>query len=84
MWSAWRLDGFTWAWIVWIVAFIVIETAAVRAGYRGTLTAHLRPLFLWQPWFWWAGLGLFVAIGVHIFTPSLERWILDAVGRGAP
>lgn len=84
MWHAWRLDGYTWSWIVWIAAFVVLETAAIRAGYWGTLTAHLRPLFVWQPWFWWMGVGLWTAAGVHIFAPALERWIIDTVGRGTP
>lgn len=84
MWRAWQLDGFTWAWLGWIAAFVIIETGAVRAGYRGTLTAHLRPLFLSVPWTWWAGIGLWLALGVHVFAPALERWLIAAVGRGTP
>lgn len=84
MWRAWQIDTFTAAWIVWIAAFIIVETWAVRTGYWGTLTSHLRPLFLSAPVTWWVAFGLWLWFGIHMLAPNLEAWLLDAVGRGTP
>lgn len=35
-----RPDTFTWLWIAWGAAFLVIEAAALAAGH-GTLSAHI-------------------------------------------
>lgn len=78
-WVAWRLDAFTWLWIAWLAWFVLLESAAVATGYRGTLTAHLRPLLLEHPLAWWLGVGAWCWAGVHLFAPSLERWLLGAV-----
>lgn len=84
MWRAWQLDAYTWTWIAWIVLFIVAEAMAVQDRYQHTLTAHLRPVFLSQPWTWWAGTGLVLAFWIHVFVPAFEKWFIDLVGRGAP
>jgi hypothetical protein len=45
-WEAWRLDHYTWGWIIWIAFFFIWEFYALmtRPG-TAELTAHLRPLF---------------------------------------
>lgn len=40
------MTGYTWAWIAWVVAFVLIEGAALVRARRGqpgaTLSEHLR------------------------------------------
>lgn len=85
MWRAWQLDAPTWLWIGWLTYFVALEAWAVVSEQPvHTLTYHLRPVFLSVPWTWWAGVGLWAAFGVHIFAPALERWLIDAVGKGTP
>ncbi len=79
-WKAWQLDPPTLAVWVWIVWFAVWETVALaRSDYYATFTAHLRPLFVELPLTWWIGIGLYGWLGVHIFVPALERWILEVI-----
>jgi len=83
MWRAWQLDVGTWAVIVWLGWFTVWEAwALARGSYLDTFTAHLRPVFLTAPVTWWIALGLWGWIGVHMLAPDLERWLIDAVGKG--
>ena len=85
MWRAWGLDAPTWGWIGWLAAFIALETWAITSEQPiHTLTSHLRPLFLSAPITWWIALGLWGWIGVHMLAPDLERWLIDAVGKGTP
>ena len=76
-WSVWQLDRFTVGWIVWLLFFIVWESWALANGYRGTLTAHLRPVFLSWPLSWWLAFGAWLWIGVHLLAPAAERALLD-------
>lgn len=79
-WEAWRLDGWTWAWILWLAWFAAIETAALATGSRNELTEHLRPLFLSQPVTWFLAFGLWLWIGVHLLAPTVEAAIRRTVG----
>ncbi len=76
-WDAWRLDVYTWCWIVWLLAFVVLETWSLRSGNE--LTAHLRPLFLSVPVVWWMAFGLWGWIGIHLLAPAWERALLQMV-----
>lgn len=78
-WSAWGWDGFTAAWVVWLVAFFVIEIAALWMRPGQELTAHLRPLFLTHPLAWFVTFGLWLWLGFHFLAPSLEKRILELV-----
>jgi hypothetical protein len=78
-WSSWKLDPFTWAWIIWVLWFIVWETLALIQGRDQELTAHLRPLFLSQPVAWFLTFGLWLWLGVHFLAPSLEEGLLKMV-----
>ena len=81
-WTVWQFDSlFTRAWTVWALAFLILETAAVTLGYRYTLTAHLRPLFLTWPILWFIGLGVWLWLGVHFLAPAFEGWLIDVVRR---
>lgn len=82
VWSAWRLDFFTWAWIVWIAAFVVLETWTLLQGRGQELTAHLRPLFLEHPLTWWLAFGLWVWLGFHFLAPAWESRLLDMLRGG--
>ena len=76
-WSAWKLDPATWAWIVWIVVFVIIEAwAVVSAQPQHTLTHHLRPLFTRHPLTWWLAFGFWAWLGLHFLAPRLEHRLL--------
>jgi hypothetical protein len=75
-WSAWKLDPLTWAWIVWVLAFVVLETVALWKFRGDELTAHLRPLFLSTPITWYLAFGLWLWLGVHFLAPRIERELL--------
>lgn len=79
-WQAWKLDGWTWAWIFWMVWFVGVETAALITGSKNELTEHLRPIFLSQPVVWFIAVGLWVWLGVHLLAPPLEAWLARMVG----
>jgi len=79
-WDTWQLDLFTWLWIVWIAWFAILETVTLATGSGNELTAHLRPLFLSMPLTWFLALGLWLWIGVHFLTPTIELWLSGAVG----
>ena len=81
-WDAWRLMPLTWAWIAWIVAFIVLETYALMEGRGQELTAHLRPVFLEHPLTWWLAAGAWVWLGLHFLAPAWERTLLDIMRGG--
>lgn len=44
-WEPWKLDWTTWAWIIWIAYFVVLETVTLVQGKNQELTSHLRPIF---------------------------------------
>jgi hypothetical protein len=77
-WSSWKLDVFTWAWIIWVLWFAAWETVALMQRGNQELTEHLRPLFLSQPLTLFLAFGLWLWIGVHLLVPSLEAWIIKA------
>lgn len=81
-WAAWERDLWTWAWIVWIAAFVVLETWTLWRHPGQELTAHLRPLMLSHPLTWWLALGLWLWLGVHFLAPAWERRLLDIVTGG--
>ena len=76
-WSAWRLDLFTWGWIVWILFFFVWESAALYARTGQELTEHLRPVFASQPVVWFLAVGLWLWLGVHLLAWQWEHRIVD-------
>lgn len=79
-WSAWHLDPPTWAWIVWIAWFFLVETwALITPAPLDTLTAHLRPLFVSHPLTWYLALGLWLWIGQHFLV---EGVFAPATGTG--
>ena len=73
--ESWRLDHWTWGWIIWILFFAVWEwyCLATRPGVA-ELTAHLRPLFQagggLSP-VYYIGLGVWVWLGIHFFVDGL-------------
>jgi len=73
-WGAWH--WLTVAWLVWIAAFVALETYAliVHPGYE--LTAHIRPVFVAHPLLWWLAAGLWVWLGWHFLA---WRWELAVV-----
>ena len=79
-WSAWDWSSaFTRGWAAWALVFIVLEVAAVTLGYRYTLTAHLRPVFITWPVLWFIGFGLWLWLGIHMLAPALEVWFIERV-----
>lgn len=79
--SAWALDAPTWGWIFWLGWFLALESWALATAQPvHTLTFHLHPLFLTQPITWFLGVGLWLWIGVHIFAPAVEQWLIRSVG----
>lgn len=74
-WEAWKLDHWTWGWIVWIAFFAIWEAYCLltRPG-TAELTAHLRPLFqgggLLGP-LWFVGLGIWIWLGLHFLVDGL-------------
>ena len=79
-WSAWGLDAPTWAWVAWWVWFFCWEAWAIMSGQPShTLTFHLRPLFIEHPVTWFLAFGLWMWLGVHMLTPSLEQWLIEVV-----
>lgn len=81
-WSAWDWNGWTWAWVLWIAAFVVLETATLVQGRGQELTAHLRPVFLEHPLTWWLAFGAWLWLGLHFLAPAAERWLLTVVRGG--
>ena len=81
-WTVWQLDRFTVGWAAWLLFFAVWESWALATGYSGTLTAHLRPVFLAWPVTWWIAFGVWLWIGVHLLAPGVERALLDLARGG--
>ena len=79
-WSAWRLDWFTWGWIIWLLFFMVWEGLAVRLDVTGTLTYHLRPVFHAAPVTWYVGVAVWLWLGPHFFYPGFERMFHRLLG----
>ncbi|MFI7677864.1 hypothetical protein [Actinophytocola sp. NPDC049390] len=71
-WDAWRVDGWTVAWAVWIVAFFVLETVTLVTRSHNELTAHLRPVIQSAPPVWFIGLGLWLWIGQHFLWVGMD------------
>ena len=79
--SAVSLDKkYTWLWILWIVAFGIIEYAALKDKDKGdTLSEHVRKLIgtetpgrNWENWIGRVALaGLFCWLIPHFFTGSI-------------
>lgn len=80
MWDAWKLDGWTWAWIAWIVAFFVLETWTLAARSHNELTAHLRPVFQYAPPVWFVGIGVWLWLGVHFLVQGVDWKTFFRVG----
>ncbi len=80
-WSAWNLDVYTWSWLVWLGAFIVLETLAIIEDRHNTLTEHLRPVLTEHPLAWFLTLGLWLWLGVHFLAPRMEWALLDRFVR---
>lgn len=72
-WSAWRLDGWTIAWLAWIVAFFALETVTLVTRSHNELTAHLRPLMQADPLTGFLALGIWLWLGYHFL---LQGWII--------
>ena len=73
--ESWRLDHYTWGWIVWIVFFAVFEAYCLwRSPGTAELTAHLRPVFQagggLSPIYFLA-VGLWMWLGVHFLVDGL-------------
>lgn len=84
-WAVWQLDVPTLIWLVWIVAFFVMEWLTSGAspidGWRDNmLTDHLRPLILSAPIIWFVVAGLLAWLPVHFLAPRLEAMILRFLG----
>jgi hypothetical protein len=76
-WTAWRLDGWTVMWVLWIVAFFALETVTLVLRSHNELTAHLRPLFQLDPLTWFLAAGVWLWLGYHflvqgVFVPVPE------------
>ena len=80
-WAAWDLDWLTWSWLVWIVAFAVLESVAIVRYPGEELTAHLRPVFLEHPLTWWLAVGTWLWLGFHFLWPAAERAISWSVSN---
>lgn len=72
-WRAWSWDWTTASWLLWIAAFIVLETYTLVQGKGEELTAHLRPVFLEQPLTWWLAFGTWLWLGFHFLLPAAEK-----------
>lgn len=79
-WSAWKLDGWTVAWLAWIVFFFALETWTLAARSHNELTAHLRPLIQSAPPVWFIGLGLWLWLGLHFLIQGMDWRGLFRVG----
>jgi len=78
-WKAWDWDATTASWVVWIAAFIVLESYTIAQGKGEELTAHLRPVFLEAPLTWWLTFGAWAWLGLHFLAPRIERALRDFV-----
>lgn len=79
-WEAWKLDGPTWAFIIWWLWFFGWESVALFSDYyHGTWTAHFRPIFTEASLSWFVGQGILFWFWIHIFYPRVEVWLLEAV-----
>ncbi len=79
-WSAWRIDPWTVAWLLWIAAFFVLETITLANRSHNELTAHLRPVLQSAPQVWFVGLGLWCWVAVHFFVQGMDWRALFRVG----
>ena len=66
---------YTAAWGAWILAFVVIESAAIFRRAKGdTLTEHIRKWLALSSRTKWAGrlllIGVFVWLAFHFFVPK--------------
>ncbi len=75
-WASWDLDWQTGGWIVFLLYFPVWE-AITGFSVQEQLTHHLRPLFLSIPVLWFVGFGLWLWLGIHMFAPTVEEWLMD-------
>jgi hypothetical protein len=78
-WDVWKLDPPTWAWIGWLVAFVVIEAWTLAARNGQELTAHLRAIFLAFPLAWFLAIALWLWVGLHLLAPRWEWTLLRVV-----
>lgn len=82
MWDAWKLDAPTYAFLFWWAWFFAWETVAlVNNSYPDTWTAHFRPVFVEVSFTWVLGQAVLFWLWVHFFYPSVERMVIDWVGR---
>jgi hypothetical protein len=59
------MKPYTVAWIVWILAFIVIESKAIARKAEGdTLSEHVWAILKYPP-AWWVGAGFMVWLTGH-------------------
>lgn len=78
-WKAWDWDVTTMGWVLWIIAFVVLESYTIVQGKGEELTNHLRPVFLEQTLTWWIALGAWIWLGLHFLAPRVERALREFV-----
>lgn len=71
-WAAWKMDGWTISWAVWIVFFFVLETWTLVNHSHNELTAHLRPVIQSAPPIYFIGFGLWLWMGTHFLVQGVE------------
>ncbi len=79
-WNAWRVDGWTVAWLLWIAAFFILETWTLVNRSHNELTAHLRPVIQSAPPVWFVAVGLWCWVFVHFFIQGMNWRTLFRVG----
>jgi hypothetical protein len=74
---------FTALWVIWVLAFFVIEGIALARKESGdTLSEHVWAM-LKHPVAWFTGLGSFAWLGVHFFCRCDDNIINAIYGLGA-
>lgn len=86
-WDAWDWDTPTLIIILTIIGFFVFEwlTSSISPikSWRGNMvTHHLQPVFDASPFIRWIGIGLWLALGPHLFFPGVEDWISKVARQG--
>lgn len=64
-WAAWKLDIYTWVWLIWIAWFFIWETYTLGWHKGQELTAHLRPLIQSNSLVWFIAAGTIAWLAYH-------------------
>lgn len=68
-----EVSWFTWFWIAWILAFVVVEVIALRRKAPGdTLSEQVWAVLRGRPVLWFLGAGFLVWLLLHFLLPTFS------------